>query len=538
MTEARVFKLGDLLSESEVDFECLGGYPDQQPASWRDLHITNLEHDSRKVSPGTLFFCIPGTVSDGRQFAGDALDAGARALVAERPADGVNAPQIIVADARQALARVAARFYGHPSRQLRVTGITGTNGKTTSAYVLESILRGAGRVTGLIGTVETRVAGVAAPAQRTTPDALELQRILARMVEAQVSDVVMEVSSHALDLERVGALRFAATAFTNLSQDHLDYHHDMESYFAAKRKLFFDYEATARVINVDDAWGRRLFDELERAGLETFGVGSATLAGPAGATDSESGASPRLGLAFDPARVCYRPTRTEFCLFEPAGEDGAAPRDEPVAVRAPLVGAYNVHNVLIAAGCALNLGLSLEEIAPLIAALSAAPGRLEHVEAGQPFTVLVDYAHTDDALRTALSALRAIITGRLITVFGCGGDRDRSKRPLMGRAAGEGSDYVIATSDNPRGEDPCAILVEVEAGLAATGKPYEVIVDRARAIARATSMAEPDDCVFIAGKGHEDYQIFADKTIHFDDREVALAALDELGYARRADERP
>ncbi|MCL2654675.1 MAG: UDP-N-acetylmuramoyl-L-alanyl-D-glutamate--2,6-diaminopimelate ligase [Coriobacteriia bacterium] len=522
MTDAHDFTLAELLE---------GIVPEARlrelSAVQRALPIAALAHDSRKVKPQTLFFCIPGAQSDGHDFARVATQAGATALVVERALpelDAASVPQIVVDDSRHALALVAARFYGQPSHRLRVTGITGTNGKTTSAYVLESLLAGAGRRTGLIGTVETRIAGVREPAERTTPDALELQQLLARMLAAGVSDVVMEVSSHALDLERVGAVRFAAVAFTNLSQDHLDWHHDMEHYFAAKKKLFTNYEAAARVINVDDAWGARLARELSEQGTPVFAVGACE-------GSSSSAAEPR-DLAFDPAQVSYRPTKTAFSLWEPAAAFGCSAT--ATAVQTPLVGAYNVHNVLIAAGCALCLGLCLEEVAPLLARVTAAPGRLEHVEAGAcPFTVIVDYAHTDDALRTALGALRDVTVGRLITVFGCGGDRDRSKRPLMGRAAGQGSDYVIATSDNPRSEDPAAILAEVEAGLKETGASYEVIIDRATAIQRAVAMAQAEDCVFIAGKGHEDYQIFADRTIHFDDREVARAALAALAREQK-----
>ncbi len=492
MTEDRGFSLADLAGEFAVVSDAA-----------RDLRVTALAHDSRQVGPGTLFFCVVGAESDGHDFAQAATDAGAVALVVERELPQVAAVQVVVDDSRRALARIAARFYGHPSHKLRVCGITGTNGKTTSAFILESLLREFGRTTGLIGTVETRIAGTREPAGRTTPDALELQRLLARMLEAGVSDVVMEVSSHALDLERVGALRFACAAFTNLSQDHLDWHHDMESYYAAKKKLFTDYEVAARVINVDDPWGARLFSELSEAGLAPFSVGL------------------KAALTFDPDSVVYGPTETSFELCTSS--------QQSVAVRVPLVGAYNVHNVLIAAGCALHLGLKLEEIAPALALLTPAPGRLEHVDAGQDFTVLVDYAHTDDALRTALRALREVTPGRLITVFGCGGDRDHSKRPLMGRAAGECSDYVVATSDNPRSEDPRAILRAVEEGLSVTQATSEVIVDRATAIGRAIELAQTGDCVFIAGKGHEDYQIFADRTIHFDDREVARRALEERG---------
>jgi len=525
MTSSPDFTLAGLLA-GIVDEKRLSALSEEE----RDLQVASLAHDSRQADPGTLFFCITGAQSDGHDFAADAVRGGAVALVVERYLPEIEIPQVCVADSRHVLALAADVFYGHPSRRLRIIGITGTNGKTTTAYVLESILREAGRTTGLIGTVETRIAGVREHAERTTPDALALQQLLARMIETGVSDVVMEVSSHALDLERVGAVRFACTAFTNLSQDHLDWHHDMEHYFAAKKKLFTDYETAARVINVDDAWGARLFGELRQCDLRPFSVGALSAQGSGDSTAAATVAAPVppapcCDLAFDPDSVIYRATGTEFSVSEPdAGE--ATSR-----MQVPLVGSYNVHNVLVAVGCALCLGYGLDEIAPLLGRITPVPGRLEQVRAGQDFTVLVDYAHTDDALRTALGALRGLTKGRLITVFGCGGDRDHGKRPLMGRAAGQCSDYVIATSDNPRSEDPAAILRDVEAGLAPTHTPYEVIVDRASAIDRAITLAAPGDCVFIAGKGHEDYQIFADRTIHFDDREVARAALSAAGFA-------
>ncbi|MCL2881488.1 MAG: UDP-N-acetylmuramoyl-L-alanyl-D-glutamate--2,6-diaminopimelate ligase [Coriobacteriia bacterium] len=518
MTSSPDFTLAGLLA-GIVDEGCLSALSEDE----RTLRVMSLAHNSRQVCPGTLFFCITGAQSDGHDFAADAVRSGAAALVVERLLPEITVPQVCVTDSRHVLALAADAFFGHPSRRLRVTGITGTNGKTTTAYVLESILRQSGRTTGLIGTVETRIANTREPAERTTPDALALQQLLARMLEAGVSDVVMEVSSHALDLERVGAVRFACTAFTNLSQDHLDWHHDMEHYFAAKKKLFTDYEAAARVINVDDAWGTRLFGELRQCDLRPFSVGA--LASPQQETGvTAPSPEPRLDLAYDPDQVIYRATGTEFRVSEPDAGDATS------LMQVPLVGSYNVHNVLVAVGCALCLGYRLDEIAPLLGRVPPVPGRLEQVKSGQDFTVLVDYAHTDDALRTALGALRGLTKGRLITVFGCGGDRDHGKRPLMGRAAGEGSDHVVVTSDNPRSEDPAAIIRDIEVGLAPTHTPYEVIVDRASAINRAIALAASGDCVFIAGKGHEDYQIFADHTIHFDDREVARAALAASGF--------
>jgi len=526
MTNTRSFTLAELAACATESTDGAG-----LSAADGQALVTALAHDSRQVGAGTLFFCVTGTQSDGHAYGADAVAAGAVALVVERLLPELKVPQVLVTDSRGALARVAELFYDYPSQKMRVTGITGTNGKTTTAFILESLLKSAGRTTGLIGTVATHLADIREPAGRTTPDALELQRLLARMREAGVTDVVMEVSSHALDLERVRGVRFACTAFTNLSQDHLDWHHDMEQYFGAKKKLFCDYEVAARVINTDDAWGRRLFAELQDGGCAPFAVGAWPPAGQQETSAPVGGKHGEPDLSFDPAQVDFQPDATDFTLRERGGGPrGDESRGDAAGCRVhvPLVGAYNVHNVLIAVGCALHLGLNLEQIAAALPHIAAVPGRLQHVDEGQDFTVLVDYAHTDDALRTALTALRQVTPGRLITVFGCGGDRDRAKRPLMGRAAGECSDYVIATSDNPRSEDPDAILREINAGLKECSAPFELITDRATAIAAALGLAQAGDCVFIAGKGHETYQIFADRTIHFDDREVAAQALRRL----------
>ncbi len=469
------------------------------------IEITEIEHDSRKVKPGTLFFCITGFESDGHAFAAAAIQAGAVALMVEHPVTSVSeaVPQIVVKDTREALARLAGQFYGSPDAQISLIGITGTNGKTTSAFLTEHILRTAGKTTGLMGTIETKIAGMMEPSARTTPDALELIRLLARMRGAGVTHAVMEVSSHALDLRRVSGLHFAAVAFTNLSQDHLDYHHDMESYYAVKKRLFTEYEAGARIVNVDDAWGKRLSFELQATGRAVSCVSE----------HPELQADAPFVSAAD-VHLDAQATRFVLC----SGTNTAQ-------ITLPLIGAYNLNNALVAAACALAVGIPFSAVAAALKTAPQVPGRLEHVSIGQDFAVIVDYAHTDDALHTALSALRAITFGRLITVFGCGGDRDRSKRPLMGRAAGELSDKVFVTSDNPRTEDPTAILQDILPGLEGTGVAYKVVVDRNDAINRAIDAAQSGDCVFIAGKGHEDYQIFADRTIHFDDREVARGAL-------------
>ncbi len=465
------------------------------------LPVSGVAYDSRLVEPGDVFFCIPGFVHDGHAFAARAAARGASALVVKHEVADVGATvQILVDDPRVALAIAAARFHGDPSASLRVVGITGTNGKTTTTYLLDSILRRAGHATGLVGTVETRVAGVARPAGRTTPESADLQSLLADMVAEGVDTAVMEVSSHAIDLHRVDGVRFEAAAFTNLSQDHLDYHRTLEEYFAVKRRLFTDLGPGEAVIDIDDPAGASLAEDLGRAG------------------------SPRLWtVGRDPsAAVRARhetlgPLSSSFTLATSSGE---------VPVTIPLVGAFNVSNALVAAGCALALGVPLELVAEGLAAAPQVPGRLERIDAGQPFSVFVDYAHTPDGLEKAVEAVRAVSPGRVITVFGCGGDRDPEKRPLMGEAAGSRSDHVVATSDNPRSEDPVSILLAVEDGLKAAGASYEIEVDRRKAIARAFDLARRGDTVLIAGKGHEDYQIFAERTIHFDDREVAREELE------------
>ena len=468
-------------------------------------------HDSREVSSADapIFFAITGYQSDGHEHAQAALQAGATAIVAEHEIPGIpTALLTIVENSRIALAHAAADYFENPGADLAITGVTGTNGKTTTIYLLDAIARAAGEVSGLIGTVETRFGECVHSSKTTTPDALALQELLATMRDAGVESVAMEVSSHAIDLHRVEALPFAVVAFTNLSQDHLDYHKTMEEYRAVKEGLFTDYEAKSRVINIDDKVGAELAARLEEDGYEITTVGI------------ESANEPLIT-----ARDCRVTAQgTDFTLRTP---DGALP------VSLPLMGDYNLSNALVAAACSWCRGISPEAIAKGLSQAPQVPGRLERVNCGQPFAVLVDYAHTPDALRTALAALRPFCAGRLITVFGCGGDRDPKKRPLMAQAAGEGSDLVVATSDNPRSEDPDSILRQVVSGLKAGATPFEVIRDRRSAIEWALSQAQDGDCVLIAGKGHEDYQLFADRTIHFDDREVARDILAAQGYEAR-----
>lgn len=461
-----------------------------------DPVVTGVAYRSDRVREGDAFFCIPGFQSDGHSYAADAARRGATALVVERPLD-VALPQAVVSSARSALAYAAARVHGHPSERMDVVGITGTNGKTTTTYLLDAILREAGHVTGLIGTVETRIAGARGASARTTPESADIQALFSDMLDQGVDAATIEVSSHAIDLHRVDAVRFAVAAFTNLTQDHLDYHHTLEEYFAVKRRLFTELDVTHRVVNIDDAYGRLLADEVD--------------------------ADLTVGRAVDASvrAVCEELSAngSRFRLVTPSGS---------VDVDLPLAGDYNVSNALVASGCAIALGIPAETIAKGLCNAPQVPGRLERIDEGQSFAVLVDYAHTPDSLAKAIGAVRAVTPGRVITVFGCGGDRDPEKRPMMGEAAGSGSDLVVVTSDNPRSEDPVGIILHIEDGLRRSGNRYVVEIDRRKAIATAFAHAEEGDAVLIAGKGHEDYQIFLDRTIHFDDREVAREELRAL----------
>jgi UDP-N-acetylmuramoyl-L-alanyl-D-glutamate--2,6-diaminopimelate ligase len=474
-------------------FELLEGVPAKGPVGLSRL-VTGVAYASGSVAPGDVFFCISGFRHDGHEFAAEAVARGAAVVVANHDVAGLAVPVVLVDDTRAALAVASARLFGEPSLRLRVAGITGTNGKTTTTYLLDSILRAAGRLTGLVGTIETRIGDERMPASRTTPESRDLQELLARMVDAGVSAVSMEVSSHAIDLHRIDALRFAVVAFTNLSQDHLDYHATLEEYFSVKARLMQAVETERRVVDIDDPHGRRLADQVPV--MWTVGM-------------SPEAAVRASGLALGPART----------TFDLVTADGS------VGVDLPLAGTFNVSNALVAAGCALVLGIDLATIARGLARAPQVPGRLERIDEGQDFQVLVDYAHTPDALAKAIVAVRDVTSGRVITVFGCGGDRDPDKRPLMGRVAGELSDVTVLTSDNPRTEDPVGIILQVRDGLEPTGSEHHTEVDRRAAIALALRLARSGDAVLIAGKGHEDYQIFSDRTVHFDDREVARQEL-------------
>jgi UDP-N-acetylmuramoyl-L-alanyl-D-glutamate--2,6-diaminopimelate ligase len=440
------------------------------------VEIGDLAYDARAAGAGSLFFCVPGSRSDGHDFAAQAVENGAVALVVERPLD-VDVPQLVVPDARRAMAPVADEFFGRPSDELQVAGVTGTNGKTTTAFLMYSILAAAGRRPGLLGTIESRVGGERRPAIRTTPEAIDVQRAFREMLDAGDRSCAMEATSHGSELGRLDRVRFSALVFTNLSQDHLDFHGTMERYFEAKRRLFVEGRPPA-AINIGNEWGRKL--AADRRDALTFGF----------ADDAQIGAAELEGVDLK------------------------------------LRGRFNAENGLGALAASRLLGIEDDAIARGLEAVRGVPGRFESVVEGQPFEVIVDYSHKPEALESVLRTARDLATGRVICVFGCGGDRDRGKRPLMGRIASELADLAIVTSDNPRSEEPQAIIDEILAGV--TGE-VEVEPDRAAAIEHAISAANEGDVVLIAGNGHEQGQEFADRTIPFDDREVARNVLRRLG---------
>ena len=480
--------------------------------------IADLAFASSAVAAGTLFFCVRGSTADGHRFAPAAVESGAAALVVDHELD-LDVPQLLVADTRRAMGPLAARFFGEPSRELRMIGVTGTNGKTTTAFLVRAIIEHAGLSCGLLGTVKQVVGGVEEPVVRTTPEAIDLQRTFRRMLDAGDRACVIEVSSHALVLGRADAIAFDVAAFTNLTQDHLDFHADMEDYFEAKRLLLAPPPDSAlkppgeAVVNLDDRYGVRLFEELRAAEL------------PLVISFSAAGRSADLS-AHD---VAFDATGSRFELRQA----GAEPRQ----VRLGLPGHFNVENALAALGCAWALELDLDAAAAALAEAEPVPGRMEPVEVGQDFGVLVDYAHTPDSLENVLRAARRLTAGRLICVYGCGGDRDAGKRPLMGRAGAELADVAVVTSDNPRSEDPEAIITEMLAGIPAERREAVIVdADRRRAIATAFAAAAAGDLVVIAGKGHEQGQEFAGgRKEPFDDRDVAheeLARRREPGRAR------
>ncbi len=478
--------------------------------------ITGIEYDSRRVRPGAVFVAMKGGSTDGNRYVEKAIAAGALGIITDSAQTfdhltvyQAGLPVLHVEHGRRALAQASAAFFGHPERVLAATGITGTNGKTTTAFLTEALLNAAARSTILIGTVEYHVAGETRPSIHTTPESRDLFELMAEGAARGVEELVTEVSSHALDQARMAGIPFDVAVFTNLTRDHLDYHKTMENYFAAKRLLFDGTvypPPRVAVINAHDPRAEELAAAARNAGAEirTYGIG--------GMGDWRA------------SSYSLTPSGATIDLETPAGSACLSSR---------LAGEVNILNLLAAFTAAHARGVPFSQLAAAVPTLKPVPGRFQSVDAGQPFTVIVDYAHTDDAMRNLTTLARQMTAksgARVITLFGCGGDRDRTKRPKMGVAAGEGSDFVVATSDNPRSEDPAAILAEIEPGLQSTGVAYTVEVDRAAAIRLALQAAKPGDVVLLAGKGHEKEQILAGRTIPFDDAEVALSILAELGY--------
>ncbi|MEE9218101.1 MAG: UDP-N-acetylmuramoyl-L-alanyl-D-glutamate--2,6-diaminopimelate ligase [Acidobacteriota bacterium] len=495
--------------------------PETEVTGNGEVAVTAVECDSRRVRPGALFAALRGWREDGHRYLPQAIAAGATAVLSAEPRKD-RAPEatwVRAGDERAALARIARRFHGDPDLRLALVGITGTKGKTTTAWLLESMVQAAGGRPGGVGTVRIRVGSQHTPAWLTTPDAPALCGLLARMVEEDCSHAIVEVSSQALDQRRVEGLQFQVAVFTNLTQDHLDYHGTMEAYLDAKARLFraLGKEAVA-VLPADDPVGARLA-ELTRARVLTYALGQTE-----GRAQNACWTAPEIRV--EPTEISLAQTRA--VLRTPRGS---------LRVRTPLTGRHNLRNLAAAAAAAWGLGLPAEAIASGCLAVEPIPGRMERVDVGQPFLVVVDYAHTEDALRQTLASLRELTRGRLLCVFGCGGDRDRGKRAPMGAAAAAAADQLFLTSDNPRGEDPLAILREIERGVrrASPNRPYEVLPDRAEAIRAAICEARPGDAVLIAGKGHEREQILADRRIQFDDREQARRALRSLARGRRAE---
>jgi UDP-N-acetylmuramoyl-L-alanyl-D-glutamate--2,6-diaminopimelate ligase len=479
--------------------------------------VTGIEYDSRRVRPGSVFVAMKGGTTDGNRYIEKALAAGALGIVTDSAPTfdhllvyNPEIPVLEVEHGRRALAEASAAFFGHPEKKLAATGITGTNGKTTTAFLTESLLNFAARKTILIGTIEYHIAGEVRPSLHTTPESRDLFELMAEGVKRGAAELVTEVSSHALDQGRAAGIQFDVAVFTNLTRDHLDYHQTMEKYFTAK-KLLFDgsvYPAPRiAVINAHDERSKQLAAAARRAGAEIY----------------------TYGIAAGDWRVAsytLTPAGAVLQLETPAGS---------AEVTSRLAGEVNILNLLAACTAARARGVPFDQLIEYIPRLHPVPGRFQPVDAGQPFTVIVDYAHTDDALRNLTALARQVTAqsgGHILTVFGCGGDRDRTKRPKMGLAAGEGSDFVVATSDNPRSEDPRAILAEVEPGLKDSNVRYVIEPDRTTAIHLALAEAKPHDVVLIAGKGHEKEQILADRTIPFDDAEVALSTLSEFGYGK------
>ncbi len=478
-----------------------------------DVEVRSISLDSRELKgPGALFAALPGELADGFDYIDEAVTLGAVCVLAEKVKEGLGVPQIIATDARAALASISETFYGAPSARMSVVGITGTNGKTTTSYIIESIFKAAGLKCGVIGTVNYRYNDIVLKSDHTTPESIEFSALMNDMAEAGVSHVIVEVSSHALTQKRADGCRFSTAVFTNLTHEHLDYHHSMENYFMSKKRLFEELmkEDGVPVVNIDDKWGSALAEEFPTA--ITYSLKEEADIYP------KEYAAAKGGIA--------------ATLNTPAGM---------LKVESALIGEYNLSNIMAAVGTAISLGIDFKAISSGINALERVPGRLDAVEGDKDALTaprfLVDYAHTADALTRVLKALRKITRGRLITVFGCGGDRDAEKRPLMGEAATSLSDITIITSDNPRGEDPVKIIEDIEAGLAGIRRfeasdetldhGYTVIVERRDAIRRAVALAGTNDTVLVAGKGHEDYQLIGESSLSFDDKEELAQAISD-----------
>jgi UDP-N-acetylmuramoyl-L-alanyl-D-glutamate--2,6-diaminopimelate ligase len=459
-----------------------------------DVALTDIAFDSRNVTPGALFFCVPGLHVDGHSFAANALDEGAAALVVERWLDA-DAPQALVPSVRRAMGPMSAVAFAHPASSMATVGVTGTNGKTTVTYLLSSIFDAAGWTAGMVGTTGASIAGEPVPLARTTPEAPDLQRLLSQMRDRGVRGAALEVSSHALDQHRVDGVVFDVAVFTNLSQDHLDFHATMDAYFDAKARLFTPEHAARAIVNIDDPFGRRLLRDIA-VPTTTFGVGPA-------------------------ADVRARDVVVS--------RDGVELTMDGLAIRSRLRGAFNVENLLAAAASARALGIGDDAIERGLASVLDVPGRMEPIEAGQDFLVVVDYAHTPDSIRSVLRASRPLTSGRLILVFGCGGDRDRAKRSSMGAAATANADLTVITTDNPRSEEPLAIISEIEPGAKEGGGAFVIEPDRRTAIRLALDQASTGDVVVVAGKGHESFQEVLGREIPFDDRVVTRDELEAIG---------
>lgn len=493
-----------------LNLSTIAQYLNSQVIGNSDIEISGINYDSRKVETGDLFVCILGTKSDGHDFVGDAIKKGALALLTMYRVENLpgNISQIIVPDTREALAKVSALWYGFPTQKLRMIGVTGTNGKTTTTHLIKGLLEKKGQRVGLIGTVHNLIGEEVMPSTHTTPESWELLGLINEMVEKKADAAVMEVSSHALKQNRVAGCEFDGGVFTNLTQDHLDYHLTFEDYLNSKLKLFSDLHLGTKggtkyaVINGDDP----VAEEFKRA---------------AGVPVWTYGIKEKAHVLAEDIKITPQGTSFNLKTYQ-----GSCP------LTMSLTGNFNVYNALAAITVALLEGLTLTEIGEYLAHAPQVAGRFELVDEGQPFAVIVDYAHTPDGLENVLATAQGITKGRLITVFGCGGDRDRGKRPIMGEISGKYSSFTFVTSDNPRTEDPEAIILEIEKGIAGITSAYKTIPDRRKAIEEALEMAGPTDTVIIAGKGHEDYQLVQGKVLHFDDREVAREILHSMNFTK------